>query len=97
MDNALLRDGRFDIKVNVRPLKKKDAIRFGRSFNINDSVIREILDTIDKEAKTNGKIVDGEFKYNQAELQTRFLAKIENRSFEESLKIHCDEINDINE
>lgn len=87
LDAALLREGRFDLKVEVQPLKRKEAVMFGKSFELADDVIEHILDTMDDESDSKG------FKgiYNQSKLQARLLACIENKSYEESVKLHCEE------
>jgi len=87
LDEALLREGRFDLKVEVQPLKRKEAVLFGKSFELSDDVIERILDTMDEES--DGKGYKG--IYNQSKLQARLLACIENKSYEESVKLHCEE------
>ena len=87
LDEALLREGRFDLKVEVQPLKRNEAVLFGKSFELSDDVIERILDTMDSESDSKG------YKgvYNQSKLQARLLACIENKSYEESVKLHCEE------
>lgn len=87
LDDALLREGRFDLKVEVKPLKRNEAVLFGKSFELSDDVIERILDTMDSESDSKG------YKgiYNQSKLQARLLACIENKSYEESVKLHCEE------
>ena len=84
LDAALLREGRFDLKVEVQPLKRKEAELFGKSFELSDDVVKNILDTMDTESDDKGV-------YNQSKLQARLLACIENKSYEESVKLHCEE------
>ena len=86
LDDALLREGRFDIKVEVKPLEKAEAFLFGKSFNLSDDTIYDILDAIDNETPEESKGT-----YNQSKLQARLLAKIENRSYEQAAKLHCEE------
>ena len=75
LDSALLREGRFDLKVEVKPLKLNDAMLFGKSFGLKEYAMNEIIDNIDKEFNRNDL-------YNQSMLQTRILGKLENKSLE---------------
>jgi len=84
LDDALLREGRFDLKVEVKALARKEAELFGKSFELSAEVVTNILDTMDTESKEPGN-------YNQSKLQARLLACIENKSYEESVKLHCEE------
>ena len=83
LDEALLREGRFDLKVEVKSLSRPEAELFGKSFELTDDVVTNILDTMDSESKVSGC-------YNQSKLQARLLACIENKSYEESVKLHCE-------
>lgn len=80
LDDALLREGRFDLKVNVRPLQRKEAIIFGLSFGLTKVQIEEILDDLTKEF--------GVTEYNQSRLQARILAKRENKSLEQIISMY---------
>lgn len=83
LDEALLREGRFDLKVEVKSLSRPEAELFGKSFELTDDVVNNILNTVDNEATEPGR-------YNQSKLQARLLACIENKSYEESVKLHCE-------
>lgn len=85
LDSALLREGRFDIKVEIGELKRPEAMEFCYSFSIASPVAEEILSNIEAET--------GDAVFNQSKLQTRCLAKIENRSLEEAMKLHEEEVN----
>lgn len=83
LDEALLREGRFDLKVEVKSLLRPEAELFGKSFELTDDIVDNILTTMDGEATESGS-------YNQSKLQARLLACIENKSYEESVKLHCE-------
>ena len=83
LDDALLREGRFDLKVEVKSLSRPEAELFGKSFELTDDVVTNILNTMDSESTESGS-------YNQSKLQARLLACIENKSYEESVKLHCE-------
>jgi len=84
LDDALLREGRFDLKVEVKSLARPEAGLFGKSFDLSEDVVTDILNTMDAESEDKGT-------YNQSKLQARLLACIENKSYEESVKLHCEE------
>lgn len=71
LDDALLRDGRFDLKVSVEELLKPEAIDFCKSFNLTDDKISEIVN--------HPKFKDNEL-YNQSILQTMILNVIDNKN-----------------
>lgn len=83
LDAALLREGRFDLKVEVKSLSRPEAELFGKSFDLSETVVTKILDIMDSESNAYGC-------YNQSKLQARLLACIENKSYEESVKLHCE-------
>ena len=64
IDQALLRDGRFDLKVEVRGLKKQDVHNMVESFGVSegytDSVIRDYQEAVNN---------DNPSLYNQSKLQ----------------------------
>lgn len=81
LDEALLREGRFDLKVQIHPLKTKEAIMFGESFGLSTDRMKQILDDIDNEFKIHDN-------YNQSRLQARILGRLENKSIESIKNIH---------
>ena len=81
LDQALLREGRFDLKVEIKPLKDKESVEFGTSFTLSEDVSKDLIKSIHKEFPDRELI-------NQSLLQSRILSKIENRSVEESERIH---------
>ena len=85
LDAALLREGRFDLKVDIKPLERTEALLFGKSFDLSEKVVTDILDTMDVEQHSTKNST-----YNQAKLQARLLARVENRSYEDSVKLHCE-------
>lgn len=65
LDKAILRDGRFDIKVEVGNINEDTAIKMLNSFNIPNDDSKNIIDNINKD--DNGNI-------NPAELQNKALS-----------------------
>ena len=57
LDDALLREGRFDLKVEVQPLGREEALLFGKSFELSEETINTILNTMDAECKTLQKSI----------------------------------------
>lgn len=69
LDEAILREGRFDLKVQVNPISTKEATRkMCESFNLKESTIDNI---VDKEV---------EYPVKQSKLQNIILSHIENVS-----------------
>ena len=64
LDAAILRDGRFDIKVKIDSITHDTAIAMCKSFKINDKDAEKIIETV--------KTKDG--KYNQSKLQNAILS-----------------------
>lgn len=81
LDEALLREGRFDLKVEIEPLKDKECLEFGTSFTLTEQQTKEIIEKIHKETPERERI-------NQSLLQARILAKVENRSDEKAKEIY---------
>ena len=81
LDEALLREGRFDIKVEVKPLKDDEAREFCKSFYLDDKQTEDIITNLHKEFPDKQLI-------NQSTLQARILSKIENRSLEKTIEIY---------
>lgn len=67
LDKAIIRDGRFDLTLNIGNICRSTAIRMCKSFNLSDDDTEEIL----KNNMEGGKI-------NPAALQNLILQKIEN-------------------
>ena len=66
LDSALLRDGRFDLKVEVKGLKEEDIHSMVESFGVDSKYIPEIID------KYNDSISGNKYDYNlynQSKLQ----------------------------
>lgn len=69
LDEAILREGRFDLKVEVKPINTEDAAaEMCRSFNLSDATINKIV----KE--------EIEYPIKQSKLQNIILSHIENVS-----------------
>ena len=53
LDSAILREGRFDIKVEVGNINRKASTEMLESFNIPDEDIETILDEMTKDENGN--------------------------------------------
>ena len=71
LDEAITRDGRFDLKVEVKELSVNNIDKMCKSFDLKDSEIKEIKDHITNELKLKS--------INQSRLQNIILKKIENK------------------
>lgn len=91
LDEALLREGRFNLKIELCELNAKDSIAFGRSFGLKDKEIESVLKSIEMETKNFSG------RFNQSKLQTRFLSKIENIPIEKAKELHEVEEEDVEE
>jgi chaperone BCS1 len=67
LDPAILREGRFDLKVEVKGLTKHDAIKFVESFGIDKAGAMEVINKYEKEKSASDR-------YNQSALQAMALA-----------------------
>jgi chaperone BCS1 len=72
LDDALLRHGRFDLKVEVDEIIEKDVYRFGRDFTLDDASIAEIIEKYKGDVKDDGL-------FNQSAMQAYMLNKLENK------------------
>lgn len=81
LDEALLRDGRFDLKVEVSGLSKETALKFCHSFGLNEIQSIEVV---------NSLITNDNDGINQSTLQSRILAKLENKSVEKAEELYGD-------
>ena len=81
LDEALLREGRFDLKVEIKALKDKDSVIFGESFTLSRDEAEKLVENIHKEMPEKDLI-------NQSLLQAKVLSKIENKSFDDIEKLH---------
>lgn len=86
LDDALLREGRFDLKVDCMNLDAENAIKFGKSFRLDDINMKEIIDEIDKENASKGKHDEG---YNQSKLQARILSRLTNKTLDHIEQTIC--------
>lgn len=68
LDPAILREGRFDLKIEVKGLNKTDAIKFVESFGLDKTNAAKVLETYEAEKG----VKDG--RYNQSTLQAMALA-----------------------
>lgn len=72
LDEALIRDGRFDLKLEIGELKKQDISRFLASFDLDPS----LTDTIAKEYMAAIKADEEPEYFNQSRLQNIILRHI---------------------
>lgn len=70
IDPAILREGRFDLKVEVKGLDKAGAVDMLKSFDLKEHEIMGILKKYDDERKED----DEPGIYNQAKLQSQLLS-----------------------
>lgn len=76
LDEALIRDGRFDIKVEVTNLKREKAYDMCISFGLDNDSANELLDGILDEKLEKGE-EPGKISYNPSMLQNRILNKLD--------------------
>ena len=76
LDKAILRDGRFDIKIEISLINETEAIEMIKSFEVPDSGVKSIIDEISK--SENSKMKDGVLYVNPSELQNKILAYFKN-------------------
>lgn len=75
LDDALLRDGRFDLKVNIAPLEVNEVVKFGQSFNLTSDQINDVVHQLRKDTPERTT-------FNQSKVQNYLISKLENRSVE---------------
>lgn len=66
LDSALVRSGRFDLKIEIKELNENDAIKMGKSFELSDEQIKNAIDKYYKD-KPDTKTI------NQSDIQNYFL------------------------
>lgn len=71
LDEAITRDGRFDLKVEVKELSVNNIDKMCKSFDLKESDIKDIKNHIVNELKLKS--------INQSKLQNIILKKIENK------------------
>lgn len=69
LDSAILRDGRFDLIVNITDINKDTAYQMCKSFNLSDKVTTHLLE----------KYIDTNKTINPAKLQNLILKQIDNK------------------
>lgn len=84
LDEALLREGRFDLKVECNPLTMQTAIEFGKTFGLSEKDMREICDEIVRDKH----ITEPNPRFNQSTLQTRILARLTHKSTDRIVEIY---------
>lgn len=70
LDAAMLRDGRFDLKIEIKPIKESEIERFCEIFEVDYQSNKEKILADYGEAKLDK---DGEKMYNQSKLQNILL------------------------
>lgn len=66
LDSALVRSGRFDLKIEIKELNENDAIKMGKNFELSDEQIKNAIDKYYKD-KPDTKTI------NQSDIQNYFL------------------------
>lgn len=83
LDSALLRPGRFDLHVETSELVESDVYRFGKSFELPDEYIKEIIEEYPEWLRESGRSAnidsDGHTLYNQSAIQGMILNKLEKK------------------
>ena len=92
LDQALLREGRFDLKVEVNPLLAKDANAFIKSFGLNEKEADEIKEAMVEKNKGISQDANGNMRYNQSTLQAMILSKINKKDLNDIINIYGDMI-----
>jgi predicted AAA+ superfamily ATPase len=72
LDEALLRHGRFDLKVEVDEIREDEVYRFVRDFHLDDVAAAEIIEEYKRDMKDDGL-------FNQSAIQAYILNKLENK------------------
>lgn len=96
LDAALLRKGRFDIKVEIKQLNYEGAVEYGRSFGLHDDVIKGILQNYVNEHRYTDFELLSNASFNQSTLQIDFISNISNKSVEDVSQMYADTNNDNN-
>jgi SpoVK/Ycf46/Vps4 family AAA+-type ATPase len=73
LDKAILREGRFDLKLKVEELIEDDAYKFCESFKFDKDTCNKILEEYSETTDTPRYDEDGNFLYNQSKLQNIIL------------------------
>ena len=76
LDSALVRSGRFDLKIEIKELNENDAIKMGKNFELSDEQIKNAIDKYYKD-KPDSKTI------NQSDIQNYFLDEKNNAIREE--------------
>lgn len=92
LDQALLREGRFDLKVEVNPLLQKDAEEFMKSFGLSNTECADIIKTMLETGKGLSTDANGNHRYNQSTLQAMVLSKINKKDLNDIINIYGDMI-----
>lgn len=86
LDPALLRAGRFDLKVEINLLNYEETVRFGKSFGLSESIINTICS---KYCGDENKDIT-KHMYNQSSLQIDFISNLSHKSVEDVSQIYED-------
>lgn len=78
LDKAILRDGRFDLKVEISLINQIEATEMIKSFDIEGDGVKEILAQIKESPNTQMK--DGVMYVNPSELQNKILSYFKNKA-----------------
>lgn len=71
LDDALIREGRFDLKLEVKGLLKDDVHNFLKAFDLDEGLVDTVIKDYDKSInrKSEEKKTDRVTLYNQSKLQ----------------------------
>ena len=70
IEDALIRDGRFDLKIELKELEKEDVYKFCSSFDLITDESTEIINEYDSSRKNDSTT------YNQSQIQNLILSKL---------------------
>jgi ATP-dependent 26S proteasome regulatory subunit len=85
LDKALLRAGRFDIKVEVKALDYQGTVKFGESFGLS----RSMIDSICMKHVEEGEDIKKQL-YNQSTLQIEFISNLSKKSLEDVTDMYAE-------
>jgi len=77
LDEALLRNGRFDLKVEIKEINEDEVYKFGEDFGVSSKDITYIIDEYIKAKEGEKEGFTGTF--NQSSIQSYLLNKLDNK------------------
>lgn len=79
LDEAFTRSGRFDLKIEIEGLKEEEAIKFIKSFGLDDHKAKKVLEEY-------RNLYPNDAEYNQAKIQGITIKNMEPDKDEDALK-----------